>query len=59
MPGPGNYEEDEVKITGKNFVSKFKSAISGMLGKTRRFPENRGKYGLRKRGLRRLGSTTT
>ena len=37
MPGPGTYEEDEVKLTGKNIVSKFKSSVSGIMTKYKRF----------------------
>ena len=37
VPGPGTYEEDEVKLTGKNIVSKFKSSVSGIMTKYKRF----------------------
>lgn len=58
MPGPGNYEEDAVKMTGKNFVSKFKSTISGMLAKSRRFHENKGNFFIRKKRLHLHGNIT-
>lgn len=42
IPGPGNYEDDGSRMTGKNFVSKFKSVVLGgsaMLNKSERFSQ--------------------
>ena len=44
VPGPGTYEEDEIKLTGKNIVSKFKSSVSGIMTKYKRFHIPQRKY---------------
>ena len=37
VPGSETYKEDEVKLAGKNIVSKFNSYIWGIMTKYKRF----------------------
>lgn len=43
VPGPGKYDDETSKMTGKNMISKFKSAVLGgtMTSKTKRFIESK------------------